>query len=135
MSLWILNNANASVVVNHLTTICPDRALVIDVGVHADGTLGGGAVSFQPAPTMTSVGCRMVQDLVNSPVRIGSRGETDIWSVAPLGGYSLRDVGGVTVNDRYPSPTLIEIVYDINPCNGLQLWVTDAAGNHISAPL
>jgi hypothetical protein len=134
MSLWILNNANTSTVLSDLKRICPDPALVIDVGAHPDGNLGGGAVSFQPAPTTTSVGCQMVQDLVNSPITIGIRGEADIWSVAPLAGRTLHDVGGVTVKDKYPSPTLIDIVYDAYPCNGLQFWVKDAAGNHIPAP-
>jgi hypothetical protein len=134
MSLWILTNANRVNVAQDLQTICPDPALTIDLGPDADGNLGSGTVSFQPAPTTSSVGSQMVQKLVASPVAIGLRGETDVWSVQPVPGYTLNHVGGVTIKDKYPSPTLIEIVYDINPCGGNGFWVTDSTGKHISVP-
>ena len=133
MTLSILNNGNAATVANHLKAICPDPALAIDLAQHADGNWGNGAVSFQPAPTTSSVGCQMVQDLVNSAVSIGIRGENDAWSVAPLANRTLNYVGGVTVKDIYPAPTLIEIVYDVDLCSGQMLTVRDAAGNHIQA--
>lgn len=134
MSLWILTNANSQQVAKDLQTICPDPALTIDFGPHADGSVGSGAVSFQPAPTTSSVGCQLVQALVASPVAVGLRGETDVWSALPTAGYTLDNVGGVTLTDRYPSPTLIEIVYDISPCGGKGFWVTSSTGTHISVP-
>jgi hypothetical protein len=132
MSLWILTNANSGHVATDLQTICPDPALQIDFGTHAAGSVGSGAVSFFPAPTTSSVGCQMVQELVASPVAIGLRGETDVWSAKAVPGWTLDQVGGVTIGDKHPAPTLIEIVYDISPCGGRGIWVTDSTGNHIT---
>jgi hypothetical protein len=135
MSLWILTNGNALNVAQDLRKICPDPALTIDLGQHADGSYGGGIVSFQPAPTVGGVGAEMVQLLVGSTaVSVGIRGETDAWSERPVPGYILENVGGVTLPDKYPSATLVEIVYNISPCGGNGIWVTDSSNNHISAP-
>jgi hypothetical protein len=134
MTLWILNNANSAQVINDLRTICPDPALTIDIGQHADGNFGGGQVTFQPARTLSSYGSTFVEGFIASSVTIAIRGETDGFSVRSLPGYTLQDVGGATVFDKYPGTTSIEIIYNVNPCNGRGGWVHDGNGNQIPAP-
>lgn len=137
MSLYILNNANSASVLNDLKTICPDPALAVDIWVSADGTSRGSGLVTYAAPTMSSVGCQMVQALVSArqiatgdPLVVAIRGESDAWA----DGKMLVDRGGITIGDQDLFPTLIEMVYDTNPCQGNGFWVTDSTGAHITDP-
>jgi hypothetical protein len=139
MSLFILQNDNYQIVYNNLRKICPDPNLSADLGVSFDPNLGvnvagSGAITYS-SPSMSSVGCQMVLALAASNVIIGIRGETDVWSDRPAANRTLHNIGGTTVYDKYPTPTLIEIVYDVHPCNDLGFWVTDENGTHITVPL
>lgn len=137
MSLWILNNALSNDVVNDLKTICPDTALSIDIGQHADGNFGGGQVTFPSGPTASDFGTTYVNGFIISPVTVAIRGEPDGFSVKAVNNFTLQDVGGATTFDKYPGTTLIEIVYtpgNLN-CNGQGGWVLEGGtGKHIPAP-
>jgi hypothetical protein len=145
MTLALLVNENVSRLIDALRTISPDPGLTFDLaqttlpdpgGGVGTTIVGSGRVSL--TPTTSSIGTGLLAALVSAKCYIGIRGEGSAWPVAVPGSGAptpLSDHGGITWPDKYPGPSLIEIVVDVTGCNGRGYFVQDAKGAKIPLEL
>jgi hypothetical protein len=103
-----------------LQRICPDPGLAV---------LPNGRVDYKQ--TMSSVGCQLVAELTATPCRVLVRGESADFSYQAHAGALLADARGVTVPDKYPGTTSVEVLYDATDCNGKGAWVLAQNGDPI----
>ena len=124
MAIYILDDSQyGSSIKDDLRRICPDQGLTFNpIGQEPSNWL---QVNF--AQTYSSIVTEIIRVLTGSPIEIrirGGKGSDPIPLISkPI--QVLSERAGVTIYDKYPNTSAIEIIYDLENargCNGRGYW-------------